>query len=138
DFGALSTRISYVLTDRCGQSTVSGDSILTFTGPHVDFGSDQRVAVCPGGTATFAVTIDPPGTYNIHWDGLPFFEDGVLANGTVVSGMHTATLTLSNVNPADFPYPIYLLFCRVNSSCEQGASPYFFFSPSGILMSQQP
>ena len=55
-------------------------------------------AVCPGGSASFSVTVTATGTENtFQWE-----KNGVpLSNGNGVSGANTATLTISPVAPGD-------------------------------------
>ncbi len=57
----------------------------------------QTLAVPPGSNATFTVTTASPVAFNHQWR-----RDGVLlTNNTRVTGATTATLNISNVQPAD-------------------------------------
>jgi len=139
DFGTPTVRLAYHLTDACSQATQSGEATLTFPQVQVSAASPTAVASCPGASASFSVSLDPPGTYDLRWlcSGFPTLVDGVLPHGTVVSGSRGSTLTLSNVSPEDFPNGVHTLSCSVDDSCTQGLSVQFAFSPTGALVASQ-
>lgn len=87
-----------------GWFTVAGDNVSAYwarwgpTGPSPTITQQpQRRIVSPGGTATFTVGATGSGVLAYRWRK----NDVDLADGGNVAGAETATLTVSNIGPAD-------------------------------------
>ncbi len=119
--GVLNTQYRCVVGDGCSlaNSLTSPAAKVRFARPLITQQPADQLHKCQGGTATFSVvasTTAPPLGY--QWSkGATALTDGVDANGVVISGSGTATLTLSNLNALD-NNTIYR--CLVSDQCGGG------------------
>lgn len=143
DFGLTAVQIACKATDLCGMSARSPSAVLTIGELTFNPTTPTRVATCRGGTASFSVAASSNnGSIAYQW-AFPFDDssllDGVLPNGTVVSGSTTPTLTLTNVQPEDFGlYPLFLVQCGMTNGCGTVFSNWFTFSSTGVMIFEEP
>jgi hypothetical protein len=76
--------------------------------------------LCSGGTASLSVVATGSNlTYRWRNGNLAIINDGVKANGTIVSGAQTATITFANINGADLSA---FYHCDVTGECGAASS----------------
>jgi hypothetical protein len=85
-----------VLVSNSFGSVLSSNALLTVLDPWI-VGQPQSQSVTAGGTAAFTVTAAGTLPLSYQW----FKGSATLSDGGNISGSHTATLTLSNVQLAD-------------------------------------
>lgn len=138
-FGTDVLRLSCRVTDTCGQTSDSSECTLQVGALALSATSATSVIGCPGGSASFSVaTSGPSGPFYYQWLSYEIFiGNGVMPNGTIVSGINSPTLTFSNINPADFR-AMETLFCGATDFCQFAEAGPFTFWPRGVAITSQP
>ena len=127
----------------CNNSTDSVVVTLTVSpDPPTIVSNPAAVTVPAGGTAMFTVVASSSDlTYQWRNGNNVLINDGVLANGTVVSGATTPTLVLSSINPADVAHFYHAVVGNECGSATSSASaltvngcPFISMPPSDVLI----
>ena len=97
-----SSSYNYITHNGCATAAFSFPATLTVnTVPSVITETVEKTA-CAGTTASFSVTHTGGGNANYRWrKGNATLSDATTGSGSVISGVSTSTLTISNVAVAD-------------------------------------
>ncbi len=119
-----------VATAGCGSAT-SNEATLSLKAATSITGHPEAVARCPGESAVFSVAATGDGTVSYQWQK----DGGDLSNGGHYSGVTTATLTVSDIDPAD----VGDYRCVVTAGCGSVTSnpAALSFKPATVV-TQQP
>lgn len=109
DFGITEDNKQYVKNFKVMPSGTSDPAFMAYNrdsfsipAPEID-GQPVSQAVCPGGTATFSITLTATGTevtYQWEKDGVAI-ANGTTPGGSVITGATSATLKITNVSASD-------------------------------------
>ncbi len=119
------------ITNACG--TISTDTVpLDVTTPYI-ITNPVSTSTCTGGTFSFTVVAEGPNlTYEWRNGNQNLVTNGVKANGTIVSGATTNTITFTNAQDADianFHHARVINSCGTTSSLAAGIT----FNPAPAI-----